>query len=521
MKDGFRQRMAWLHTWAGLVAGWLLFAMFVTGTLAVFRPEINQWMRPDQAVTRVSEGEAIDAADRYLRQHAADAARWFIRLPNPRDGVLEMYWATRDGEWHDALLDPGTLRPSVQRATLGGEFFYRFHFELQMPYPWGRWLASFAAMVMLVVLVSGIVTHRRFFKDFFTFRPRKAAQRAWLDAHNALGVLALPFHLVITLSGVITLMALTMPAALDARYGADSDAFYRERGGEPPVLPRSGVDRPLPSLRPLAEAARRHWPDSAIGTIVVGAPGDANARVTVLQADNAQLRIRGAAVVFDGATGRLLDVMNAPRAAALTHDVLYGLHTARFAGGGLRWLYFLCGVLGSLMIASGLVLWAIKRRQRETKASRPTFGTRLVEVLNVAAVAGLPLAIAAFFWSNRLLPVGLADRAQVEVWCFFGAWALSGVHAACARPRTVWLVQLRLGAAAFALLPLLSALTTRQNLFQAIMRGQGVEAGFELAALAFAAMLAWSAHKLRPARAPTAIATRIEPAPRTLREEAP
>ena len=34
MKEGFRQAMAWLHTWAGLTFGWLLFAIFLTGTLA-------------------------------------------------------------------------------------------------------------------------------------------------------------------------------------------------------------------------------------------------------------------------------------------------------------------------------------------------------------------------------------------------------------------------------------------------------------------------------------------------------
>lgn len=33
MKEGFRQAMAWLHTWTGLIFGWLLFAIFLTGTL--------------------------------------------------------------------------------------------------------------------------------------------------------------------------------------------------------------------------------------------------------------------------------------------------------------------------------------------------------------------------------------------------------------------------------------------------------------------------------------------------------
>nr|WP_312514416.1 PepSY domain-containing protein [Stutzerimonas nitrititolerans] len=31
---GFRQANAWLHTWTGLLLGWLLYAVFLTGTLS-------------------------------------------------------------------------------------------------------------------------------------------------------------------------------------------------------------------------------------------------------------------------------------------------------------------------------------------------------------------------------------------------------------------------------------------------------------------------------------------------------
>ena len=47
MKNGFRQSMAWLHTWTGLLLGWLLFAIFLTGTIAYFRSEVTYWMRPE------------------------------------------------------------------------------------------------------------------------------------------------------------------------------------------------------------------------------------------------------------------------------------------------------------------------------------------------------------------------------------------------------------------------------------------------------------------------------------------
>ena len=37
-----RRSMAWLHTWSGLVVGWVLFAIFVTGTASYYRTEISQ-----------------------------------------------------------------------------------------------------------------------------------------------------------------------------------------------------------------------------------------------------------------------------------------------------------------------------------------------------------------------------------------------------------------------------------------------------------------------------------------------
>ena len=39
MGSTFRESMGWLHTWAGLVIGLLLFAVFWTGTLCVFDTE--------------------------------------------------------------------------------------------------------------------------------------------------------------------------------------------------------------------------------------------------------------------------------------------------------------------------------------------------------------------------------------------------------------------------------------------------------------------------------------------------
>ena len=41
MKDTFFRSMTWLHTWVGLLVCWLLFLIFIAGTLAFFRWELN------------------------------------------------------------------------------------------------------------------------------------------------------------------------------------------------------------------------------------------------------------------------------------------------------------------------------------------------------------------------------------------------------------------------------------------------------------------------------------------------
>ncbi|HWK53894.1 MAG TPA: PepSY-associated TM helix domain-containing protein, partial [Hyphomicrobiales bacterium] len=67
MGTTFRQSMAWLHGWAGLVAGWILFFVFLTGTFAYVSDEIDRWMRPELPLaspTRLSTESLVQLAER-------------------------------------------------------------------------------------------------------------------------------------------------------------------------------------------------------------------------------------------------------------------------------------------------------------------------------------------------------------------------------------------------------------------------------------------------------------------------
>ena len=63
MFPSFRQAMAWLHTWFGLVLGFVLMAAFFFGALSVFDREIDRWSIP---ATRI-EPQPMPSFEHVLR----------------------------------------------------------------------------------------------------------------------------------------------------------------------------------------------------------------------------------------------------------------------------------------------------------------------------------------------------------------------------------------------------------------------------------------------------------------------
>lgn len=504
-EEGLRQSMSWLHTWAGLIFGWVLFAMFLTGSLAFFRPEITRWMQPEIQVQPAPAVQAVATAQRYLAENAPDAKRWFITPPSDREPLIQLLYQTpkpKPGErgFVRVKLDAATGQAVTPRQTRGGDFFYRFHFELETAFPWGRWLASIAGMFMLVAIISGIITHKKIFADFFTFRPGKGGQRAWMDGHNVLSVLGLPFHLMITFSGLVLFMVMLMPAGIQAVYDNPRD-YTNEVFKAFKVTPPLNQPAPLVPIAPLVAQAEQQW-QGRVGRVTVNNPNDAGATITISRhvGDGVSYGLMAPFMRFDGVTGALQESEAGRSATALTAGVITGLHLGLFAEPVLRWLYFIVSLAGTAMVATGLVLWIAKRRQKARPGdAREAFSLRLVDGLNAGTITGVVFGVAAVFLANRLLPADMPGRQVWEVRAFFIAWGLSLVYAFLFQRRK-WQDLLAVAAAALALVPVVNALTTHRHLGVSLPQGDWVMAGFDLTCLASALFFAWMARKAARAR---------------------
>lgn len=514
MKETFFRTMTWLHTWVGLLVCWVLLLIFFAGTVSYFRHEISLWTKPEihqevfQKYQQDKLKQQLMQAQSYLSENASDAKDWRIYLPTERKPYLSYGWQTQPEEGqrrgkfveHVIKTDGQGVVTDI-RDSRGGNFFYRLHFDLHYISPlFARWIVGLCTMFMLLALISGIVIHKRIFKDFFSFRPNKGS-RSWLDAHNVSSVLALPYHLMITYTGLITLMLLYMPWGVSTAYEGDKRAFRAEFKPYRASVKPAGEPASMISIDTLLPQVEAIWKDAPLKSVTISNLNDKNARVSFYRNMQQSVTDKRVPLSFSAVTGALLTQPQEVNSSTFkTHDTLMALHTARFAEPILRLFFFVCGLLGCAMIASGSLLWAIKIRQKQqksiSKGMKPTLGLRLVEGLNLTFIGGLPLATATFFYANRLLPITIDNRAQWEANSFFITLGLVAVLACINRGQASWRAVLRGAALGFIGIPLLNGLTSPSDLASNITLHQWTLVGFDLLCVILGGVLWFAAKKL-------------------------
>jgi len=533
MKEGFRQSMAWLHTWAGLVVGWVLFFVFLTGTAGYVQIELTRWMQPEKALqtqVTVPESKQFDQAYHYLlnNKDAQNAERWGINFQtNQRDSDdFAVNWTIpaqevgQRGKYHKEVLDIATGQPPLEqikpRETGGGYTLYRMHYSLHyIPYDWAIRIVGICTMLMFVAIISGVITHKKIFKDFFTFRPAKG-QRSWLDAHNVISVIALPFYIMITYSGLVFFAYAYMPLGIPIVYGfgdKNEDRYYKElypnygygRIDNSKISPSLGqIKQQFTPIQPLLQQVQAQWGEHKIRSVnFYPNKGTETAKIEFYQSGDDSVARKRTSVSFDLYTGKeiKIDSLNQDKVPMQIGSTVLGLHEGLFASPLLRIFYVITGLLGTAMIATGLVLWTVKRRPKQLKSVRMSFGHALVERLNIAMIAGLPLAMAMYFWANRLIPATQPDRAAWEVHSLYITLLLSFLYA-LARPIVrAWFEVLLLGSIAYLLLPILNVITTDRHLGISLAYQDYVLASIDIGFICIGILLAWASYTVWRKRA--------------------
>ncbi len=197
------------HSWCGILFGWLLYAVFLTGTLTVFDAEITQWMQPELVARSLREPNISQAANALTAPPPQSDKVVERVLPSPLVHTVKLQTNRTFG---GQTTDPRTGQMVVLRDTQGGDFFYHFHHGLLLGFP-GAWIVSLAGLGMIVSLVTGMGIHRRSVKGLVLGSLGTSSNRAGVS-HDLFGLLVLPFALPISVTGLLISSSIYLPTEI-------------------------------------------------------------------------------------------------------------------------------------------------------------------------------------------------------------------------------------------------------------------------------------------------------------------
>lgn len=504
--EPFRASMTWLHSYLGIAMGGVLFAIFWMGTLTVFDKEIDIWMRPEMRVVTPETFSLDEVLAPLLSDIEDETDYFFVAVPSARETLLRtaQRMKTGDIEMRYFSLETGAELDLLDSYG-ASQFFYPFHYELMLPWQQvGQKIVGLLGIAMLILLVSGVIIHRAIIRDFFTFRRRSKHRRQVLDIHNLTGTIALPFHFFMTFTGILIFIIGLFHPAFDASYHGNSRVFYEERLGMAFDRPLSGepwLDVPsLDAIKATIEARRsQESGQTEVATwLRVANFGDMAAYIDAKQKypSNNVSMFRHHTIV-DAASGDILASSPAKKPFHEAEEWLDGLHYIQSEHWPLRWLYFIAGLLGCIMIATGNLFWL---NSRVRKGSIDPGHVKILRGLTVGSTTGIIAASAVFLIANRLLARDVTllgyGRADLEVWAFFLTWITLFCHAG-ARGRSAWSEQCWTIAWLGLWAVLLSWATTGDHILSTFESGLWSVVGVDVTLLTGSALAAWSAWTLR------------------------
>lgn len=372
-KTGKKSRSAFwlaLHGWCGLPVWSLMFFVCLTGTVATVSEEIV-WLIEPAARANPPSGDAgrlrYDAILAGVARQRPDAAVRTMAVPVKGQFALHVNVGLPGGRETTFYVNPYTGAIQGEKPSFDLRQFLRgLHGWLLVPpigaTNWGWYIVSALSVPMLGSLITGLVVYKKFWRGFIhpRLRLRSGARVFWGDLHRLIGIWSIPFVLIISVTAGWFLIQQILT----------DNGVHLSTDDEPPIVARADVrtgrgraDVQTISVGDAIAIARSRFPGLEPSFVALANGGY----------DHINLGGRSAyPLLFETAsinpyTGRIAVARGVSDRTAfeLVTESMRPLHTGDFAGLWLKLVYFLFGLLLTMMVFSGMMIWT-KRTARAT-----------------------------------------------------------------------------------------------------------------------------------------------------------
>lgn len=362
-----RRAVVALHRWLAFAAGAFVLVAGVTGSILVFRGEIDRILDPDMLVSqggaaRLSIGAAADRIDEGLTVRR-------VSLPSPQDDGVYLFEASDGDRVLEIAVDPYTGAILGQRPV--GSTFTAFVYELHRSLFLGRAGEIFLALIGAALLIS-VGTGLWLWwpragplRRALTWRRTRSPVLTWFDLHKLTGVYLAAVLLPVALTGIL----LTFPDYWDSAVAAVAEVTEI-----PTAFESAPKSRTSPDIGPgvALAAANEVLPEGKALYLVF--PLKDRAPYLVAMSQPGELRDSGAysGVAVDRYTGDVLSVIDSRNSTAgdVIRDLPYPLHTGEVFSLPGRLVVFASGLASSALFLTGLRLWWLRRSPPRTAVGR-------------------------------------------------------------------------------------------------------------------------------------------------------
>ncbi|AIN59019.1 MULTISPECIES: PepSY-associated TM helix domain-containing protein [Pseudomonas] len=361
-----------VHSWLALPIWFFVLIVCFTGMLAVVSQEIV-WLanadvrasKPDDDSQRLSYQQVLDA----MHKAEPDLAVRFFSQPDGSHFALQASVTRADGTNALLYVNPYSGAIQGQRPDFDFEAFTRaLHGWWLVPftngYSWGWYLVSLLGLPMLASLVTGLVVYKKFWRGFFKpVRTGHGRRIFWGDLHRLAGVWSIWFIAVISITGTWFLIQAILG---DNHVTISSEPVT-------PVIARQQVPQtpdgsPAPRID-LDEAARiATQAVPGLDVSFISLPATAYSHYSMGGRGWYPLMFQTAEVNPYTRNVDAQFLLGDRSALEFVTESMRPLHTGDFGGLAIKLIWFFFGLVLTLMVFSGLLIWT-KRTTQATRAA--------------------------------------------------------------------------------------------------------------------------------------------------------
>ncbi|WP_176508050.1 MULTISPECIES: PepSY-associated TM helix domain-containing protein [Pseudomonas] len=380
-----------VHSWLALPIWFFVLIVCFTGMLAVVSQEIV-WLanpdvrasKPDDNAERLSFQQVLDA----LHKAEPDMAVNSLSQPDGAHFALTAQVTYADGSSPMLYVNPYTGAIQGKMPDFNFEAFTRaLHGWWLVPFTngfsWGWYLVSMLGLPMLASLVTGLVVYKKFWKGFFKpVRTGHGSRIFWGDLHRLAGVWSIWFIAVIAITSIWFLIRAIL---FDNQITISSEPVVPVIAREQVPQTVDGSPAPRIDLDEAARIAGLAIPSLEITSISL--PATAYSHIEMGGRGWYPLMFQSASV---NPYTRQVDsqfLLSDRSALEFVTESMRPLHTGDFGGLPIKLIWFFFGLILTLMVFSGLLIWT-KRTAQATAAAlkrseRTAHGTRRETTLEV------------------------------------------------------------------------------------------------------------------------------------------